>query len=159
MSPFRDSNPRPKGNKAESYPNPDKMDVDGWWSTIPLSPSSPRTMPLFTRYSKFCRLRYLLCFIWISSVFIITAISAISTTDIIEMLAWKHRDDFVLSLHFRLSHVFLQGYFKIVQWTASTKNVQEVNYWGDMGWFISLCIVPCIVICGVGRLFNCLSKK
>ncbi|KAF5531555.1 hypothetical protein FPHYL_13911 [Fusarium phyllophilum] len=159
MSPFKDSTPRPKRNKAESHPDPDKMDVDGWWSTIPLSPSSPRTMPMSNRYSKFCRPRYLLCFIWLSGVFIITAISAIRTTDIIEMLAWKHRDDFVLSLHFRLSHVFLQGYSKVALWTAFTKNVQEIGYWGDMGWVTSLCIVPCIVICGVGRLFDYLSKK
>ncbi|KAF4421771.1 hypothetical protein FACUT_10858 [Fusarium acutatum] len=161
MSHFKDSSPSQNGNQAESYPDPDKMDTDGWWSTIPLSPSSPRTMPLFTPYPKLVRRHYLLCFIWLSGVFIYTAISIVSSAEIVKMLAWKHRDDFVLSLHFRFSQVFLQGYFKIAQWRASKNNVPEIGYWGDVdiGWVISLCIVPCVVICGVGRLFDYVSNN
>ncbi|KAF5648619.1 hypothetical protein F52700_935 [Fusarium sp. NRRL 52700] len=161
MSPFKDSNPRQHGNKAEAYPSPDTMDVDAWLSTIPSPPSSPRTMPQSTQHSKLFRRRYFLCFILLSGVFIYTAISVISTADIVELLAWKHRDDFILSLHFKFSQLFLQSYFKVAQWKASTNNMREVGYGGniDMGWVIHLCIVPCVVICGLGRLFDYLSRS
>ncbi|QGI85785.1 hypothetical protein CEK25_012514 [Fusarium fujikuroi] len=161
MSPFKDPNPRQIGKKAKSYPNPDKMDIEGWLSTIPPSACSPRTMPQSTQHFKRFGFRDLLCAIWLTIVSIFTVISVFSSVDIVKMLAWRHRDDFVLSFYLKFSQLFLQSYFKLAQWKAYAKDVPEMGYWGivDSGRVISLCIVPCAVIWGAGRLFDHLFKN
>ncbi|CZR49095.1 uncharacterized protein FPRO_12532 [Fusarium proliferatum ET1] len=161
MSPFKDPNPRQDGKKAKSYPNPDKMDIEGWLSTLPPSACSPRTMPQSTQHSKRFGFRDLLCAIWLTIVSIFTVISVFSSVDIVKMLAWRHRDDIVLSFYFKFSQLFLQSYFKLAQWKNSANYVPEMRYWGimDLRPVISLCIVPCAVIYGVGRLFDHLFKN
>ncbi|KAF5591852.1 hypothetical protein FPCIR_5919 [Fusarium pseudocircinatum] len=157
MSLFKNSNPRRNGNQAESYSDPDKMDIDVC-TTVPPSPSSPPPFitSLSTQDSKPCRLRYVLCLTWVTSVLVYTSIRTTSSVDIVKMLAWWHRDDFILSLHFSLSKLFLHGYFGTARWKASTNNVSGVGYSGDthMGWVISMCVVPCILICGAGRILD-----
>ncbi|KAF5542778.1 hypothetical protein FNAPI_9877 [Fusarium napiforme] len=136
MSLFKRSDPRQSGNQPESYPDADKMDIDTDIDVLITIPSSPTLITrLLTQYSK---LQHLLCLLWLSGVLIYTAISVVSSADIIKLLAWKHRDDFVLSLHFRFSRMFLQSYFRIVQWKASTNDVSAFGYGycgsTNMGW-------------------------
>ncbi|EMT72142.1 hypothetical protein FOC4_g10003998 [Fusarium odoratissimum] len=119
--------------------------------TIPLSsPSSPGATPPFLaspsvndskptlKHTKLCHRRYLLCFIWLSAVLIYIAIewfNIVSSADIMKLLAWKHRYDYVLSLHFKFSQVFLQYYFKVLKLKASSSTTPGNGYWGtsDMG--------------------------
>ncbi|KAI8402673.1 hypothetical protein FOFC_17989 [Fusarium oxysporum] len=159
MSHCKDSKPRENGNQAESYPDPthpankpqyDDTEKDGWF-TIPLSsPSSPGATPPFLaspsvndskptlKHTKLCRRRYLLCFIWLSALLIYIAIEwfdLLKSADIMKLLAWKHRDDYALSLHFKFSQVFLQYYFKVLKLKASSSTTPGNGYWGtsDMG--------------------------
>lgn len=185
MSHCKDSKPRENGNQAESYPHPthpanilqyDDTEKDGWF-TIPLSsPSSPGATPPFLaspsvndsrptlKHTKLCRRRYLLCFIWLSAVLIYIAIewfNLVSSAEIMKLLAWKHHDDYVPSLHFKFSQLFLRYYFKVANRLASSRTTSDNGYWGtsDMWWVVFFSIVPCAVICGVGRLFDHLIKK
>ncbi|KAG7409789.1 hypothetical protein Forpe1208_v010978 [Fusarium oxysporum f. sp. rapae] len=184
MSPCEDSTPGQNGNQTESYPDPthptnkpqyDDTENDGW-STIPLtSASSPGATPPFiasqyvhdskpiVKVTNLCRRRYLLCFIWLSAVLIYIAIELfdlVNSADIMKLLAWKHRDDYVLSLHFKFSHMFL-NFYKVAQSKASSSTAPDNGYWGnsDMGWVLVFSIVPCAVICGAGRLFDHFLKK
>ncbi|KAJ9414949.1 hypothetical protein QL093DRAFT_2088030 [Fusarium oxysporum] len=185
MSHCKDSKPRQNGNQSESYPDPthlakkpqyDNTEKDGSF-TIPLSsPSSRGATPPFlasppvndskptVKYTKLCRRRYLLCFIWLSAVLIYIAIEwfdLLKSADIMKLLAWKHRDDYALSLHFKFSQMFLHYYFIVAKLKASSSTMPDNGYWGtsDMGWVVFFSIVPCAVICGVGRLFDHLIKK
>ncbi|EXK76448.1 hypothetical protein FOQG_18808 [Fusarium oxysporum f. sp. raphani 54005] len=155
----KDSKLRENGNQAESYPDPthpanklqyDDTEKDAWF-TIPLSsPSSTGATPPFLaspsvndskptlKHTKLCRRRYLLCFIWLSAVLIYIAIEwfdLLKSADSIKLLAWKHRDDYALSLHFKFSQVFLQYYFKVLKLKASSSTTPGNGHWGtsDMG--------------------------
>ncbi|QKD62159.2 uncharacterized protein FOBCDRAFT_254266 [Fusarium oxysporum Fo47] len=139
MSHCKDSKPRQNGNQSESYPDPthlakkpqyDNTEKDGYPSVNDSKPT--------LKHTKLCRRRYLLCFIWLSAVLIYIAIewfNLVSSADIMKLLAWKHRDDYVPSLHFKFSQVFLQYYFKVLKLKASSSTTPGNGYWGtsDMG--------------------------
>ncbi|KAH7194857.1 hypothetical protein DER44DRAFT_815512 [Fusarium oxysporum] len=130
MSHCKDSKPRENGNQAESYSDPTHL------ANKP-HPSVNDSKPTL-KHTKLCHRRYLLCFIWLSAVLICIAIewfNIVSSADIMKLLAWKHRYDYVLSLHFKFSQVFLQYYFKVLKLKASSSTTLGNGYWGtsDMG--------------------------